>query len=135
VTTGVGLGVGVDVGFGVGVVVGVGVTGVAVAVGAKVGTLVGVARGVCPVAVEPQAARAKTAIAMLQRMNTKRFLLEFFTDENERVNGVRNLRCRIVFLIYLPDEKTYLNDFFIAAPYLYTDTYVRGYAGKTICNF
>lgn len=83
VITGVGLGVGVDVGFGVGVMLGVGVIGVAVAVGAKVGTLVGVTCCVCPVAVEPHAARAKTAIAMLQTMSTKRFLLLFPTDEKE----------------------------------------------------
>lgn len=92
---------GVEVAFGVGVMVGVGVTGVAVAVGAKVGTLVGVTWGVCPLAAEPHAVRAKTAMTMLQKMSTKRFLLEFPADEN----GLRNLRCRILFLIYLPGEK------------------------------
>src|SRR5579859_727418 len=103
VTTGVGLGV--DVGCGVGVTVGV--TGVAVAVGAEVGTVVGVTCCVCPVAAAPHEARAKTAIAMLQKMITKRFLLVFSIDEN----GSRNLRCRIVFLTYLPDKKTSLNSF------------------------
>ena len=81
VATGVGLGV--EVAFGVDVMLGVGVTGVAVAVGAKVGTLVGVACGVCPLAAEPHAVRAKTAMTMLQKMSTKRFLLLFFTDGDE----------------------------------------------------
>jgi hypothetical protein len=99
------VGLGVDVGCGVGVTVGV--TGVAVALGTEVGTVVGVMGCVCPVAADPQAARAKTAITMLQKMSTKRFLFVFSTDEN----GSRNLRCRIVFLIYLPDKKTNLNSF------------------------
>ena len=95
VATGVGLGV--DVGFGVAVTVGV--TGVAVAVG--VGANVGVLCCVCPLAAEPHAARAKTAMAMLQKISTKRFRLLFAADEN----GSRNLKCRIVCLIYLPKEK------------------------------
>ena len=112
VTTGVGVGLGVDVGCKVGVMVGVGVTGVAVAVavGAEVGTLVGLTCGVCPLAAEPHEARAKTAIAMLQKMITKRFLLAFSTVENGRASSSRNLRCRIVDLVYLPDKKTILNN-------------------------
>ena len=107
VTTGVGLGVDVDCDVGVTV----GVTTVAVAVGAEVGTVVGMTRCVCPVAADPHAARAKTAIAILQKMSTKRFLFLFIIDDNGRANGSRNLRWCIVFGIYLPDRKTNLNSF------------------------
>jgi hypothetical protein len=76
VATGVGLGV--DIGVGVNVTTGV--TAVAVAVGAAVGTVVGVAWFVCPVAAEPQEARAITAIARLQKTSTILFLFVFPVD-------------------------------------------------------